>query len=620
MTTPTPPAPAPRRIGRRWLDFWFAAADPTTLGFIRIVTGCLVLYVHLAYTFDLQSFFGKDGWYGLDYVNRERREFPHVHPPANWDEYKRTAQLPEFPHRRKAVATYMRDLLAAKPTRGELDPTLRYLDRLQDAQRRDPNRRYDQNGLGYMLYLSADADPKIRRNQLMAVENEAFQDKDKLNQPKEPLPAILNGLEPAERKIVAAEIEEFFLSLPKKDVDRGFVLNHLIEMSPEQRDSFIKFLRHLTALSPEERLEHLDYLEYWNVDKEVVDRQGNPTFSIWYHITDPTSMAVTHAVILLIMLLFTFGAFTRVTSVLTWLAAVSYIHRTQQVLFGMDTMMNILLFYCMIGNSGAALSIDRLVNRFRAVKASLGRSGMLEPATVEYLNHPPLSVSAGFALRLIQVHFCFIYMASGMSKLKGGAWWNTTAYWDTLVNPEFTPIHFTWYESILRGVVSSRPVFAVISSIGVGLTFLSEFGLPFLVWTRMRPYVIVLALFLHAGIAVFMGLWIFSLLMMTLLIAYIPGCAIRDRLFGTPTPAGRLTLRYNPKDRRQLLVVSRAKAVDFDSVLDLVVTEGKSLVAMTDTKVELAGELAADALIQRLSFLRRFRVLFLIPGLKKLFV
>ena len=52
-----------------------------------------------------------------------------------------------------------------------------------------------------------------------------------------------------------------------------------------------------------------------------------------------------------------------VTSVLTWIAAVGYIHRTQQILFGMDTMMNILLIYLMIGNSGAALSVDRLVAR-----------------------------------------------------------------------------------------------------------------------------------------------------------------------------------------------------------------------------------------------------------------
>jgi len=624
MTNPTSPTlvppPPSRGVLRRWLDFWFAAADPTTLGFIRIVTGCLVLYVHLAYTFDLQSFFGKDAWYGLEYVNRERREFPHVHPPADWDEYKRTAQLPEFPHRRKAVSTYMRNLITAKPTRGELDPALAYLDRLQRRQGDETRARYDQNGLAYIMVLSKN--PTFRRNQLKAVENQAFQVKE------EPLPAVLEGMDPAERKIVAAEMEAFFQTLPRgavdkdedQDKDRGYILNHLIEMSPEQRESFVKFLRHLTTLSEKERNEHLDYLDYWNVDKEVVDREGNPTFSIWYHISDPESMAVAHVVMLFIMLLFTLGVFTRVTSVLTWLAAVSYIHRTQQVLFGMDTMMNILLFYCMIGNSGAALSIDRLVNRYRAVNASLARFGTIEPATQEYLNAPPLSVSAGFALRLIQVHFCFIYMASGMSKLKGAAWWNTTAYWDTVANPEFTPIHYTWYEAVLRSIVSSRPAFAVISAIGVGFTIFAEFGLPFLVWSRLRPYIVILGLFLHAGIAVFMGLWIFSLFMMTMLLAYIPGCVIRDRFFGTLPLASRLTLRYNPKDRRQLVIASRAKAVDFEGILDLVPTEGKALRVLTDSKVELSGVPAADLLIERISFLKRFRYLFLIPWLKKLFV
>ena len=54
-------------------------------------------------------------------------------------------------------------------------------------------------------------------------------------------------------------------------------------------------------------------------------------------------MAVVHVGVLILILLFTLGLFTRVTSVLVWLAAVRYIHRTQQVLFGMDTMMNILL-------------------------------------------------------------------------------------------------------------------------------------------------------------------------------------------------------------------------------------------------------------------------------------
>jgi len=43
-TTPTPPAATGRPWWRGWADFWFRPADPTTLGFIRIATGLLVLY------------------------------------------------------------------------------------------------------------------------------------------------------------------------------------------------------------------------------------------------------------------------------------------------------------------------------------------------------------------------------------------------------------------------------------------------------------------------------------------------------------------------------------------------------------------------------------------------
>ena len=101
MNTASPPTTA----WGRWVHFWFGPTDPTTMAFLRVVTGLLVLYTHLAYSFDLQSFFGPDAWYGLDYVNKERRETPHVAPPLDWqfEDPTRSAQLPDFPHRRRAV-------------------------------------------------------------------------------------------------------------------------------------------------------------------------------------------------------------------------------------------------------------------------------------------------------------------------------------------------------------------------------------------------------------------------------------------------------------------------------------------------------------------------------------
>jgi hypothetical protein len=66
----TTPPPADKTFRQRWADFWFAPKDPTTLGFMRVVTGLLVLYIHLAYCLDLQAFFGKYGWYGQAFIDR----------------------------------------------------------------------------------------------------------------------------------------------------------------------------------------------------------------------------------------------------------------------------------------------------------------------------------------------------------------------------------------------------------------------------------------------------------------------------------------------------------------------------------------------------------------------
>ena len=43
-----------------------------------------------------------------------------------------------------------------------------------------------------------------------------------------------------------------------------------------------------------------------------------------------------------------------------------------------------------------------------------------------------VQAGANLGIRLIQVHFCFIYLAAGLSKLKGDAWWNGFAFWDVM--------------------------------------------------------------------------------------------------------------------------------------------------------------------------------------------
>ncbi len=83
--------------------------------------------------------------------------------------------------------------------------------------------------------------------------------------------------------------------------------------------------------------------QHYGINPRDSHTQGYYAFSIWYHVTDPRWMMVVHVSILVIVFLFMIGFCTRITSVLTWLGVISYTQRAPTTLFGMDTMMNLLL-------------------------------------------------------------------------------------------------------------------------------------------------------------------------------------------------------------------------------------------------------------------------------------
>src|SRR6185503_2420103 len=143
-------------------------------------------------------------------------------------------------------------------------------------------------------------------------------------------------------------------------------------------------------------------------------------------------------------------------------------------------------------------------------------------------------------LRLLQVHFCLIYLASGCSKLQGAAWWNGTAIWQTLANYEFTPERFPGYTAILRLLSQNRFVWEIFHTGGTLFTLFLEVGLPFLIWHRQWRWLCMLgSLMLHAGISVTMGLHSFSVLMMLILLSFTDPDWLRS-LFAAraePTPA-----------------------------------------------------------------------------------
>ncbi len=244
------------------------------------------------------------------------------------------------------------------------------------------------------------------------------------------------------------------------------------------------------------------YAARWGLHPAHVHSRGVPLFSPFFHLKSPLGIYGFHCLALLVAVLFLLGLGGRLTCVLAWAVALCYLHRVQAALFGMDTILAVLLLYLAIGPSTARLSLDR-------------RLGLAAP--------PAATESSGVALRLMQVHFAFIYLASGLSKLQGEAWWRGTALWQALSNGEFTP-RVALYWDMLRLLTQDRLTYEVFNSVGGSVfTLLLEIGLPFLIWLpRWRPVCVIGAVMLHVGIALTMGLTSFSVLMILLLASFIP--------------------------------------------------------------------------------------------------
>jgi hypothetical protein len=269
-------------------------------------------------------------------------------------------------------------------------------------------------------------------------------------------------------------------------------------------------------------------------------------WSIWFHISDPRWIWTVHGLVIGVTVLFALGLWTRMTAPLVWAASLCYTHRAITNVFGMDTMLNILLLYLMIGPCGACLSLDRLIEKWRA-----RRRGEPEPPVQP-------SASANFAIRMLQIHFCFIYLSSGFSKLAGNTWWSGTALEGTFLNYTFAPMDVPAFMAGLTWLARHRWLWSAFMTFGVVFTFWTEIGLPFLIWDRRwKWFMICCAVLLHTGIGLFMGLVMFSVLMIVLVFSFAPPEHVEGFLKGLATQGRRLWGRTTAQAKGPALAPAR---------------------------------------------------------------
>jgi hypothetical protein len=227
----------------------------------------------------------------------------------------------------------------------------------------------------------------------------------------------------------------------------------------------------------------------------------NFAWSHLYWIDSPAVLWTLHVTGLVVFAMLTVGLFTRVSAVLAWAIALAYCNRLTGTLFGLDQINVFIATYLMLGNSGGAWSVDRWLAR---------RRGQETPVRA--------TIGTNIAIRCLQLHMCVIYLFGGIGKMRGEMWWDGSALWFAFASLEYQSMDMTW-------MVKQRWLLALLTH----ATVFWETFYCFFVWPKLtRPVCLVMAVLVHLGIAMCLGMKTFGLAMIIGNIAFVYPETIRD--------------------------------------------------------------------------------------------
>ena len=180
----------------------------------------------------------------------------------------------------------------------------------------------------------------------------------------------------------------------------------------------------------------------------------------------------------------TVGWYTRCAAVIAWFAHLTLTNTGSLTAYGVEAFSHIALFYCVVMPVGCAYSLDVHARRLR--------------------DQP--TPQATLSLRVLQLHLCIVYLASGIEKARGIQWWTGEAIWRALMQPQFQTLDFSW--------LADAPGVAAVAAWG---TLLVECGYAVFIWPRRtRGVWVLLTVGLHLGIGIFLGLGLFAFAMIAL--------------------------------------------------------------------------------------------------------
>lgn len=176
------------------------------------------------------------------------------------------------------------------------------------------------------------------------------------------------------------------------------------------------------------------------------------------------------------------GFLSRFSSVIVFVALLSIQKRNPMITSGGDALLRLDAFFLMFAPTGAALSVDRLISRYRGRQPR--ESKLVLP----------------WAQRMIQIQTTVLYLSTAYWKLRGHTWIDGTALYYVFHLIEFKQFSIPGASHMALIKLMTWSTLAIELSLGT------------LVWIRrLRYWVLLAGVCLHAGIEYALNIPLFSL-------------------------------------------------------------------------------------------------------------
>ncbi|MFD8915494.1 HTTM domain-containing protein [Streptomyces sp. NPDC059575] len=258
---------------------------------------------------------------------------------------------------------------------------------------------------------------------------------------------------------------------------------------------------------------------------------------------DPAWFQLCYALAVVTSALFMLGWRTRITSVLFAVVVTSFHARAIFMTDGGDNLLLLMAFYLVLTACGRRWSLDARRTRLKTARAGDAPReqvrGLLAPELRD-ARRTLVTVAHNCGMFLIAAQVCFLYGSAGLYKVQGASWGNGTALHYVLHLELFRP----W--PALSHLVDEHTTLIAIAGY---MTVLLQVAFPFVLFGRLKYPVLVMLLGMHLGIAILLGLPLFSSAMIVADAVFLPDRfyallpllyrrAVRRTGEGRPTPPG----------------------------------------------------------------------------------